>query len=138
MNAFLGADLAHVDHAFHPVRKLYERAEFGEAGNRSFDCRARRKFSLDLGPGVAQRLLEAQGEAAFAIFTPRTTASTVSPVLSTSLGFLTFLAHDISDKWINPSTPGSSSTNAPKSVTRVTTPCTRSPAFKLAATASQG
>ena len=66
MDAFLGADLAHVDHAFHPIRKLHERAELGEAGHRSFDYRARRKLLLDLGPGIAQRLLEAQREAAFA------------------------------------------------------------------------
>ena len=71
-------------------------------------------------------------------FTPRTMTSTVSPGFTTSLGLRTFFDHDISEKWIRPSTPGSSSTNAPKSATRVTVPCTFSPALNLSATVSHG
>ncbi len=55
---------------------------------------------------------------------PRTVASTVSPCLTTSLGLRTFFDHDISERWIRPSTPGSSSTKAPKSTMRVTIPRT--------------
>ena len=45
--------------------------------------------------------------------TPSTIASTVSPTLRIFDGCLTRLLHDISLTWISPSTPGSSSTNAP-------------------------
>ncbi len=47
--------------------------------------------------------------------------------LTTSLGVLTFFAHDISETWISPSIRGSNSTNAPKSIMRVTVPRIRSP-----------
>src|SRR6266700_3603878 len=71
-------------------------------------------------------------------FTPRITASTVSPGFTRSLGLCTFLTHDISETWINPSTPGSSSTKAPKSITRVMVPRTRSPTLYLVGTESHG
>src|SRR5208337_495504 len=73
-----------------------------------------------------------------AAFTPSIMTSTVSPGFTTSLAALTFLAHDISETWINPSTPGSSSTNAPNSATRVTVLRTRSPVLYLSATEYQG
>src|SRR5258708_11880335 len=71
-------------------------------------------------------------------FTPRITASTVSPGFTTSLAILTFLDHDISDTWIKPSMPGSSSTNAPNSTTRVTVPRTRSLNLYFSVTESHG
>ena len=55
-------------------------------------------------------------------FTPRTTTSTWSPGLTTSDGLRAFFDQDISERWIRPSMPFSSSTNAPKSATRVTVP----------------
>ena len=70
--------------------------------------------------------------------TERITASTVSPGLSISLGFRTFFTHDISDTWIRPSIPGSSSTNAPKSIKRVTVPVTRWATLYLSAAESHG
>ena len=45
--------------------------------------------------------------------TPRTTASTVSPTETSLLGCFTRLVQDISEMWISPSMPGSSSTKAP-------------------------
>ena len=66
MNVLFGADLADVNHALNSVRKLNEGAEFGEAGNRSLDGRTHRKLLLYLRPGIAQRLFQAQGEAALA------------------------------------------------------------------------
>ena len=48
-----------------------------------------------------------------ALSTSRTTASTVSPTARTFEGCLTLLVHDISETWIRPSTPGSSSMKAP-------------------------
>src|SRR6267154_4271155 len=71
-------------------------------------------------------------------FTPRTTASTISPGFTSVLALLNFLPHDISETWMRPSIPGSSSTNAPNSATRVTVPRTRSPTWYFPATASQG
>src|ERR1022692_3787420 len=68
--------------------------------------------------------------------TPSTTTSTVSPGLTTSEGLRTFLDQDISERCTRPSMPFSSSTKAPKSVTRVTLPLTRSPALYLSATRS--
>ena len=65
--------------------------------------------------------------------TPSTTTSTASPGLTTSEGLRAFLVQDISERWISPSRPGSSSTNAPKSVTRVTTPRARSPVLYVLA-----
>ena len=60
------------------------------------------------------------------------------PGFTMSLALLIFFPHDISETWISPSIPGSSSTNAPNSITRVTVPRTRSPALYFPATASQG
>ena len=71
-------------------------------------------------------------------FTPSTTTSTVSPGFTTSAGLRIFLDQDISERCTRPSMPFSSSTNAPKSVTRVTLPFTRSPTLYLSATRSQG
>src|SRR5262245_66260719 len=48
------------------------------------------------------------------------------------------LVHDISDIWISPSTPGRTSTKAPKSINLVTSPVTLSPGFKVAAACSHG
>ncbi len=45
--------------------------------------------------------------------TSSTTPSTSSPFLSTSDGWLILRVQDMSDTWIMPSTPSSSSTNAP-------------------------
>ena len=45
--------------------------------------------------------------------TSETIASTVSPGDTILAGFLIFLDHDISETWTSPSTPPSSSTNAP-------------------------
>ena len=45
--------------------------------------------------------------------TPSTIASTLSPTLRIFEGCLTRLLHDISLTWMSPSTPASSSTNAP-------------------------
>src|ERR1035437_5115072 len=70
--------------------------------------------------------------------TPSTTTSTESPALTTSEGLRTFLVQDISERCTRPSIPFSSSTKAPKSVTRVTLPLTRSPTLYFSATRSQG
>ncbi len=71
-------------------------------------------------------------------FTPRTTTSTWSPGFTTSAGLRTFFDQDISERWISPSTPFSSSTKAPKSATRVTVPCTRSPVLYFSPASSHG
>ncbi len=53
-----------MNHAFDSFRKLHERAELGQVGDRSFDCRTNLKALRDVGPGIAQRLLESQRDAA--------------------------------------------------------------------------
>src|SRR2546423_1297568 len=68
----------------------------------------------------------------------RTTASTRSPFFSTSPGRWMRLVHDISDTWIIPSTPGITSTKAPKSVSLVISPVTRSPGFSFATASVHG
>ena len=45
--------------------------------------------------------------------TSSTMTSTVSPTLTSFDGCRTRRVHDISETWTSPSTPGSSSTNAP-------------------------
>ena len=47
------------------------------------------------------------------LFTPSTLASTTWPTLSTSAGRTMRLVQDNSETWMRPSTPSSSSTNAP-------------------------
>src|SRR5271157_2294369 len=66
MDAFLGADLADVDHALDAFGKLHEGAELGEADDWPFDHRADRQSLADVGPWIAQRLLQTQRNAAFA------------------------------------------------------------------------
>ena len=53
LDALLRTDLADVHHALNAFGKLHEGAELGDAGDRTFDHRARRKFLRCLSPGIA-------------------------------------------------------------------------------------
>ena len=65
IDALFRADFADVNHALHAFGKLHEGAELGQARDRPFDHRARRKFLFGRGPGIAQRLLQPERDAAF-------------------------------------------------------------------------
>jgi len=62
---FLRADFADVNHALNAFSKLHEGAKLRQARHRPFDHRARRKFFCHSRPGIAQRLLQAERDAAF-------------------------------------------------------------------------
>src|SRR6185369_7249112 len=66
-----------------------------------------------------------------------TTASSESPTAANSLAEATF-SRESSDTWISPSTPSSSSTNTPKSVSEVTLPVTTVPGRYLSGARLQG
>ena len=68
----------------------------------------------------------------------RITTSTVSPFLSTSLGWATRLVHDMSETCTRPSMPSSSSTKAPKLVRLRTFPLTRMPGGYFSSSVSHG
>src|ERR1035437_3483772 len=63
IDALLGADIAHVDHALDALGHLHERAELLDAGHRALDHRAHGKFLRRVGPGIAQRLFETERNA---------------------------------------------------------------------------
>src|ERR1019366_5363471 len=65
IDALLRADFADVDQALNAFGKLHEGAELHDVSHGTFDHRARREFLLRHGPGIAQRLLQAQRETAF-------------------------------------------------------------------------
>ncbi len=64
LDALFGADLADVDHAFDAFCDLHEGSELGEAGDGAFDYGAYGQLVGDLGPWIAEGLLEAEGDAA--------------------------------------------------------------------------
>ena len=64
-DALLVADLADVHHAFHAFRELNKRAKVGDAGDRTFDGGADREFLRNVGPRIAERLLQSKADAAF-------------------------------------------------------------------------
>jgi hypothetical protein len=66
-----------------------------------------------------------------------TATSTVSPTFSTSRG-CAMRRSDIAEMWINPSTPGLSSTKAPNGWSRTTLPWSRSLSLSPAANAFHG
>ena len=66
VDALFGADVADVNHAFDSFGELHEGAELGQVGDGSFDRRSNLKALRDVRPGITQRLLEPQREAAFA------------------------------------------------------------------------
>src|ERR1035441_4822256 len=65
IDALLRADFADVNHAFNAFSKLHEGTELHDVSYRAFDYRTRREFLLGSGPGIAQRLLQAQRETPF-------------------------------------------------------------------------
>ena len=115
VDALVGADFADVDQAFDAFRDLHERAELGGRVTGPSTTSRRGNCLRDVNPGIAQRLLESERDAALAGTDAEDDSVDASPGFTTSLGCRTFFAQDISETWIRPSIPGSSSTNAPKS-----------------------
>ena len=99
----------------------------------AFHHRAHRILLQRLFPGIAQRLLQAQRDARSAGVHAQHHHFHHFARLDHVARLRTFFVQDISETWISPSTPGSSSTNAPKSATRETLPCTRSPDLEFLA-----
>ncbi len=78
VEALFGGDLGDVDEAFDAFGDLDEGAELGDAGDGAFDDGAGVDGFDDLGPGVAEGLLEAEGRCALrSVSMARMTASTV-------------------------------------------------------------
>ena len=92
IDALLRADFADVNHAFDAFGKLHERAELGDAGDRTFDHRADREPLPDSAQGSPSACFSPSEMRRSPGFTPSTTASTVSPGLTTSQGLRTFSA----------------------------------------------
>ena len=65
VQAALGCDLADVDQALDAVRQLHKSAEVHQLGDGAFDLRADGKVVRDFGPGVGERLLQAERDAVF-------------------------------------------------------------------------
>src|SRR5450432_1889001 len=65
VDALFGSDVADVDHAFDAFGELHERAELGEIRDPAFDGGADLKALPDIGPGIAEGLLESERNAAF-------------------------------------------------------------------------
>ncbi len=70
-------------------------------------------FSSTSSHGFASACFMPSEISCFSLLMSRTTTSTSSPTLTTSLGWLMRLVHDISEMWTRPSMPSSSFTNAP-------------------------
>src|SRR5580700_3632741 len=65
MEMAVGNDFADVDKAFHAFGDLHERAELHETCDGAFDGGAGGIFLRDVGPGIAEGLLETEADAAF-------------------------------------------------------------------------
>ena len=102
-----------VDEAVDFLLDLDEGAELGEVAHLAVDLRADRVLVGQVVPRVALDLLQAERNAPRRGVDESTIASTVSPTFRIFEGCLTRLLHDISLTWIRPSTPASSSMNAP-------------------------
>ena len=89
IHALLGGDIADVDHAFHPFGKLHKRAKLVQAGDRCLPLRTHRESLRDVGPGVAQGLLESQRNAALRRVDSQDDRFHGSPGLSASAGLRT-------------------------------------------------
>jgi hypothetical protein len=96
-----------VDHAVDVAFETDEQAELGLVLDFAFDFGAGRMAMRECFPRILERLLEAVGS------TSRTTTLTSWLVDRILPGCTFFLVQDISEMWIRPSMPGSSSTNAP-------------------------
>jgi hypothetical protein len=108
------AELGDVEQALEVVLELDEDAEVGDLGDLAADDHA----GL-VAPGMASShgssvsCLTPRPTRCFSWSTSSTTHSTSSPFLSISLGWVTFLVHDMSETCSRPSMPGSISTKAP-------------------------
>jgi hypothetical protein len=102
-----------VHHAVHVAVEADEQAEFGLVLDFAFDFGADRELFCERIPRVLQGLLEAERDAALDRVDFQHITSTSWEVDTILPGWTFFLVQDISETWIRPSMPGSSSTNAP-------------------------
>src|SRR5579863_2525297 len=68
IDALFGAHVADVNHAFDAFGELNESAEFGEAGDWTFDRRTHGELRYYVGPGITERLLQTQRDTALIRF----------------------------------------------------------------------
>ena len=102
-----------MDHAVDVAVEADEQAELGLVLDLALDGRADRVLLGEGLPRVLQGLLEAQRDAALVGIDLEHLTSTSWLVETILPGWTFFLVQDISETWIRPSMPGSSSTNAP-------------------------
>jgi len=102
-----------MDHAVDVAVEADEQAELGLVLDLALDLGANRVTLDERLPRVLQRLLEAEEMRRLEASTSSTCTSTSWLVEMILPGWTFFLVHDISETWISPSMPGSSSTNAP-------------------------
>ena len=97
-----------------PGLELDEGAEVGEVADNALDLAADAVAGGEVLPRVGLRLAQRQRQPALLdVGLGDDDLDLLCRPGAGSCGFLTFLVHDISETWIRPSTPSSSSTNAP-------------------------
>jgi hypothetical protein len=106
-------EVGEVDHAVDVAVEADEQTEFGDVLDFAFDDGADRVGFGEDFPRVAHGLLQAERDAALGASISSTMTSTSCEVETILPGWTFFLVQDISETWTRPSTPGSSSTNAP-------------------------
>jgi hypothetical protein len=101
VDAAVGDDLADVHEAVDTLGDLNESAEVHDLGDGAFDLRAGGKLALDFEPGIGERLLEAERDAALLSarggLDGENDGVDAVALRSRSEGWRTFLAHDISE-----------------------------------------
>jgi hypothetical protein len=103
-----------VDHAVDIAFEADEQAELGLVLDFAFDFGAGRDGLCEHFPRILERLLEAERNAALVgVDFENDHIDFLAGRQDLADGCTFFLVQDISDTWIRPSMPGSSSTNAP-------------------------
>ena len=100
-------------HAVDAAVEADEQAELGDVADRALDDGALGMGGEEGVPGIVLGLLEAERDAPLLGSTSRICTSTCWLVETILPGWMFFLVQLISETWIRPSTPGSSSTKAP-------------------------
>ena len=106
-------DVGHMDHAVDIAGQADKQTEFGNVANLAFELAADRGSSTKASHGLASVCFRPRLMRRFCGSTSSTITSTSWLVETILPGCTFFLVQLISETWTSPSTPGSSSTNAP-------------------------
>ncbi len=102
-----------MDHAVDLALEADEQTELGLVLDLALDGRTDGVTFSEIVPRIGEGLLEAERDAALDGSTSRICTSTSWEVETILPGWTFFFVQDISETWMRPSMPGSSSTNAP-------------------------